>query len=1080
MQHRRACAFGSRILVALLALAFVAESGHAQEEAQAREKTYEPGYDHQKRNTKGEVEVEVEVGAEIGAEIGAELEIEIDQLPPNECLSEGYTSINTVTVLFDRFDVADGSARISDQGAGVLYDGHRFLFPESRLDDVDVLRAFLTDAAEAKREILFGKLPILSSPYEVDFQYPIDSRMDLLSMILRETGPLERFPDNVLITADLVRYTTPSGVTVRALELDQAPLNTELEAYVPEAGAVAVIETPDEQAEVYMFGKQLARGDRVLGELTAWRAVDSPSSLDVPLDARLDAPSRAAPAIVLHSGNALLAYPDALVPSCIEAVASAEITALVPRKSDLGLGIDRLTAASVAGGLPYVAANVFDARHKDVRPFPRLKFRREQEGLQIAIIGLVGPEQLEELPAAVRSQWRIEDPILALEHVIEDLRRTEGRPDLIIVLAGATGESLARIQGARDVDLVLGDLSRDDLSPVRETIQLARDVPRERVRGPRPIATLRTSPYAVGRIKVRFELPGPTSKLSRARLTQIRHETRPVLEEGPVDATLRHLWRPIEETRIKKHAIVALPDITPFVARYPELEPLIYGERILHQNGFRSYERHYPPRYSDALWVRLVGNLLKEATGADVAISRNLPRNWDMVGDVHQGQLEGWLQTTDSVRLLRISGENLLGLADTLAAQRSDSSVGAESLIMSVGIDVDRRLVAGHAIEPRATYTVATTDTVLAMSRVAKVIASGDVEERFTRTADDRMVADASGDEVLLRDAILARIRRWQDAEGVFERDRYAVRVVDVASDNDPDEANDFERALLDRPDEVSHRWVLAIDRLSLQGSRYKNSKYIGDYAATRQTRATTPDFYSIGHQADVALIYEGPDVAWETRVASAFDRAVFKVGDDESVQEQADDILAYTELRLNATTLRVGDGAEDAGVRLVPFVQTAFDTEFTATPNSSSEHPDATYPHQKIWRSSAGCVMYPGPRLKELRLGAVLQYDFSESRAHRDLGVMAAYRFGAPLGPLRVESNLDLIYLPSDGDDRPEDFAFYGTWFNRLLAPIYAGFSVFVSADLVFMAGKTNVQPRPATSLILAAGFDLTALLTL
>ncbi|MBK8010731.1 MAG: hypothetical protein IPK13_05235 [Deltaproteobacteria bacterium] len=326
------------------------------------------------------------------------VEIEIDQLPPTECLSEGYTSINTVTVLFDHFDVADGAARISDQGAGVLYDGHRFLFPESRLHDIDVVRAFLKDqdAALAEREILSANLPVLSSPYEVDFQFPTDGRLDLLSMIMRATGPLDRFPDNVLVPADLVRYTTRSGLAVRALELDQAPLNTDIEAYVPEAGAVAVVETPDEQAEVYMFGKQLARGDRVLGELTAWRAVDAPPSSGAPLGlpsgaslgvSSLSAPSSDGQPIVLHPGNALQSYPDALVGVCTEAVASAGITALVPRRGDLGLGINRLKVASVDGGLPYLAANVFDARPEGGRPFPRMMVRKVH-GLRVAIIGL--------------------------------------------------------------------------------------------------------------------------------------------------------------------------------------------------------------------------------------------------------------------------------------------------------------------------------------------------------------------------------------------------------------------------------------------------------------------------------------------------------------------------------------------------------------------------------------------------------------------------------------------------------------------------------------------------------------------
>jgi hypothetical protein len=87
--------------------------------------------------------------------------------------------------------------------------------------------------------------------------------------------------------------------------------------------------------------------------------------------------------------------------------------------------------------------------------------------------------------------------------------------------------------------------------------------------------------------------------------------------------------------------------------------------------------------------------------------------------------------------------------------------------------------------------------------------------------------------------------------------------------------------------------WRASVDELSVSGSVYSNSAGVADYAATRETRVTTPNNYQYGGRLNAVVLYDDASLAWETRVRATLQRLLVKVeGSTAPPQEQADDIV--------------------------------------------------------------------------------------------------------------------------------------------------------------------------------------------
>ena len=118
----------------------------------------------------------------------------------------------------------------------------------------------------------------------------------------------------------------------------------------------------------------------------------------------------------------------------------------------------QLSAVAKRHGLRYLAANLKVAGGAEQRhPFRRYAIE-ERDGLKIALIGMVGQSELEDLPVAVRAQWAIEDPIVVFGKIRRAIDKQLGRrPDLTVVLMGTTdGELINRMNNIVGADVVIG------------------------------------------------------------------------------------------------------------------------------------------------------------------------------------------------------------------------------------------------------------------------------------------------------------------------------------------------------------------------------------------------------------------------------------------------------------------------------------------------------------------------------------------------------------------------------------------------------------------------------------------------
>lgn len=952
------------------------------------------------------------------------------------CVGNDTENLNLVGYFFSHFDKNPGAFYVSELGGGAFRQGGRYLLPENGVKDPDAVQTFLAGGEVQSREVL-EELPVLVSPWEIDFQYPFKGHADWLEVLESE---LRRQGDNPWVSrqsATLVRYTNRKGQRVLALELDAAPSS---EATAPSRifAVMSVVAPPGDQVKVYSLGRTVAKAARVKAEL-----------------ARLRAEAAGAPALLLHPGGAVLHDASAeLQKQCGEDMQALAVDAIVPRQEELALGGEAFTRFAADHRLPYVAANLRMRGDTSRAPFPGVRVK-EWEGLTVAVVGVIGREQLSRVPPPLRSQWELEDPRASIRRALDELHaRLRRRPDLVIALVGASvGDGdLSEVAAAPDVDLVVAESSRWDLVHRRETVELpaATDptVPhaRESAYHPRPSLVVRTASIAVGRVEVVFQ-----PRAGRFALSRLTHEARAVLEDGPVDAELDARRRPLVELAARKAAQVLLPDVAPLVEAHPELHPLAWGPRVLSFFQYRAWERRNPAHFTDPLWMRLVTNALREELGADVSLSLTLPRNNQILGPVGRKFVEDWLPPSQRVRVAELTGAALGKVAQVLKEQQRHPPA-PHALLFASGLDAQGGRVAGTPLEDKARYRVALTDSVLESGLLDEAMAGASPVKRFRPSVPHGFREHPQGEPLPVRAVVLARLERMVDPN---------------TRSFDPAHLAEVERLLLEVSTRRAPEWRFRVDELSVSGSAHRNTDNIGQFAATRETRATTPNLYSLRVRADVAAIYDTAPVSWETGLKSRWSRIDLDLaGTPMATKEEQDDLVLYTEARMNKVTLLAGE----ANVPIVPFLRATYDTELTPTQDGTG----ALFPHQRLLGESIGAVAQPGPVLQEVRLGGLVQQDFSEPTLRNDFGVVGGYKLRLPLGnSLALESQLEARYLFPDADDRATDLALRLTMENKLVVPVTRELSFFLSADLFAVSGKLAENRAVGGSALFGVGLQ-------
>ena len=216
---------------------------------------------------------------------------------------------------------------------------------------------------------------------------------------------------------------------------------------------------------------------------------------------------------------------------CWSTIERLLLDAAVPRFGELSYGPDGLATRAAAHEVPYVAANLY-AAGADKPFFPRFLFR-EFDGLQIAIIGVVGYDMHRLLSSSDQALWRIEDPAVSIQAAVEQIRRQLGRrPDVTILLVASDTASFSRIDAGNLVDVVIGDSDGIDPREIWRIAHVAPGSPDSALySGPLHIA--RASEESVTHLAIHFEPREGAPPL----LESVQQWTLPVLETGPRDVS---------------------------------------------------------------------------------------------------------------------------------------------------------------------------------------------------------------------------------------------------------------------------------------------------------------------------------------------------------------------------------------------------------------------------------------------------------------------------------------------------------------------------------------------------------------
>ena len=928
--------------------------------------------------------------------------------PRRGCLNAtGSDSIGLLTPLFDHFAENSGNISIRSSGFAALTNQSEFFLSSKSATNASVLKKGL-DSNMKWTEV--EKIPILVNRREVLFQYPFRGHFNWLSFVEKFSGKGKEYKTTKTQEATIFKANF-GGETFLKLKLKGKVGN----ARVRSALLISKIDAPDDTVNLYSIGLRMGRGSRVKPKVEALLSEGKRSSN-----------------LLLHFGHFANSNDAKLTDLCAGLLGHLNPMAGVPSFQELELGKEKLKSLEKKHHIPIVAANLVDPKTK--KPIFRRFSILEVDGLTIAVFGIVGEDQLKRVSASKRGQWKTLDTRLALATAYEDLRQQlQKKPDFsIVLLSSSTGEDLPKVSRA-NIDLVLRSTGRTAFGETFTEMQF----PKNEVEFRYPFIPEGTG-IGVNEINIEFQ---------NDKLNTITHRSIPIGDDAPIDVNVVEAFRKVEDLFVEKGARVVLPDIDSIVRSRPKLHPLVWGSEIPINGRIYNRTKTKPTQFTDPLWMRLVTNIMKKELRSDVAISQNLKRESTMIGPINGWLANRWLSNSDQVGTVTLSGSELLSLWSLL---NKTPSSGARTWYFS-GFQNETPKINGRKIVPSNPYRVALTKTLVTHPEFEPIFKKKNISWSFT-IEDGQLKPNKSGELLDLKTLSYRTFDSWSDKKGNF----------------DPSHLDAFEKALVEDGSELKTEYRLRLNSLGFTGSLFQNTSNIRDFADTRETRLSTPDNFSLGGKLDLDFLVDGKLLGWESGIKAELARIVFDIpGQDIAPQERADDILIFSEARINAAKVNVAE----AGMPLIPFIRLEYDSEFTAT-SDPSDLPDGQFPHQRLVNILVGTVLFPGDVLRELRLAPIAQLDLSGDAFRTDFGVRLAYKLKWNIAPsVYFESNSSLSYLIPDSDDRSSDLALRLISKNNLVAPLWKNFSIFAFADLFYAVGKTSANDSFGGSSVVGAG---------
>lgn len=687
--------------------------------------------------------------------------------------------------------------------------------------------------------------------------------------------------------------------------------------------------------------------------------------------------------------------------------------AMVPAETELTLPAtdwQRLSAL-----VPMVAANLKpnDPALPALPPY----VIKSVGGLKVALVGAVDDQVLaREGASGPGAAWTATDPVAAVADAMAKVAIE--KPDVTFLLTNVRDDRLSRFRNQAGVTAILADFQGLPGEHFTETATLS-GINRLRVATPYMIA--HSSRNRVGRITVDFDAPdGRAPSLSR-----LTNEALLVTDRLPYDPAWRwQLNLTLGRYQAERRALL-LPDLREALAGCPSFKPAEQDSAL--------------PRIEWHLWSRMVANVLRDATGAEVAISRVVPMRDLTMGPINQLTMEGWLEMGDRLVQTTLSGKAIKGLA----AQDQTTK-----LLSFSGYDPATQKINGYALNDDELYLVTTTDQVVRNALYQDAFAKRPTRERWLRQPDGRVAPYAEGERTELRDTVLAYFKALKGAHGGAFDAAYM---------------QDYSRLLAAGDQVTAPRWTIALDDGQLLLNSYQNTNN-QPFSQVRNTRVNTPSSFALGGKGKLSVVYDAPALAWENRAKSIYRRATLQQNGVQVTQETDDEIVFTSEARLKALQIPL----PATPFALLPYVNSNFTTEFTPGNANGTEKP-----RRAELNGIAGLILNPGFGLKEIRMGAVLKNDLANP-GNLEPGVQAIASFERKLSdvwPATLQAGLDVTHYFNTPYDKPDRLGLLADFTGALTIPLWDHFNFTLSADYFMFRGKVPETNVLGTSLDFKVG---------
>jgi 2',3'-cyclic-nucleotide 2'-phosphodiesterase (5'-nucleotidase family) len=687
--------------------------------------------------------------------------------------------------------------------------------------------------------------------------------------------------------------------------------------------------------------------------------------------------------------------------------------AMVPAETELSLppaDWERLAAR-----VPMLAANLTP----NDPAAPRLPAYKIQtvDGLKVALIGVVDDVVLtREGAAGPGLAWTATDPVAAANAAMAQLAAQA--PDAVLLLTNVRDDRLQQFRHIPGITAIMADFQG---LPGQSFVESATHSGMNRLRVATAYMIVNSSRNRVGRLTAEFEQPEgkPPS------LTKLTNEAELVTDRLPYDEQWRWQLNLTQDHYQATRRALVLPDLREAIAALPQFK------RAEHDSSL--------PRIEWQLWSRVVANVLREATGAEVGIARQMPMRQYTVGPVSQLTVEGWLETGDRLVQTTLSGAALKALATKDATGR---------LLTFSGYDPVNQKIHGYALVDTELYRVTTTDQVVRHALFAETFAKRPLEARWLRHPDGWARPYAEGERPELREIVLSFLKALKEAHGGAFSPAYMA---------------DYGRLLATGDQFTAPRWTVSLDDGQLLLNSYQNQN-IAPFSQVRNTRVNTPSSFALGGKGRLAVVYDSRDLAWENRAKSIYRRATLAKDGVEVTQETDDEIVLTSELRLKA--LQIPLAAQP--FPLLPFVNANYATEFTPGQANGVDKP-----RRAELNAITGLILNPGWGIKELRAGAVLKNDLANPGA-LEPGFQAVAIYEQKLSeawPAVLRGGIDVTRYMNTPTDTPDRLGLLADFTAGLTVPLWDRFNFTLSADYFMFQGKVPTTDVLGTSLDFKVG---------